>query len=165
MPSSRGIFPTQGSNPGLWHYRWILYHSLPPRKPKNTGVGSLSLLQGKFSTQESNQGLLHCRQSLYQPSYQGSPITLCVAVIFMCLWEEGSLGSFQSTILSHGSVKGFLLQKEEMRTLLFFLMSLYLVLCLELLNQFSYLKKDEAKYRERLRNRIATKQIWSLFYS
>ena len=41
-------------------------------KPKNTGVGSLSLLQ-IFLTQESNQGLLHCRQILYQLSYQGSP--------------------------------------------------------------------------------------------
>ena len=27
----------------------------PPRKPKNTGVGSLSLLQWLFPTQESNQ--------------------------------------------------------------------------------------------------------------
>ena len=32
--------------------------SEPPRKPKNTGVGSLSLLQGTLLTQESNQGLL-----------------------------------------------------------------------------------------------------------
>ena len=110
---------------------------------KNTGVGSLSLLQGIFPTQELNQGLLHCRQILYQLSYQGRPIILYVVVIFMCLWEEVSLGSFQSTILSHGSMKGFLLQKEDMRTLFFF-MSLYLVLCLELLNEFSYLKKDEA---------------------
>ena len=29
------------------------------RKPKNTEVGSLSLLQGIFLTQELNQGLLH----------------------------------------------------------------------------------------------------------
>ena len=28
-------------------------------KPKNTGVGSLSLLQGIFLTQEPNQGFLH----------------------------------------------------------------------------------------------------------
>ena len=41
---------------------------------QNTGVGSLSLLQGIFLTQESNQGLLHCRRILYQLSYQGSPI-------------------------------------------------------------------------------------------
>ena len=42
-------------------------------KPNNTGVGSVSLLQGIFLTQELNQGLLHCRHILYQLSYQGSP--------------------------------------------------------------------------------------------
>ena len=42
-------------------------------KPKNTGMDSLSLLQGIFPTQELNWGLLHCRQILYQLSYQGSP--------------------------------------------------------------------------------------------
>ena len=33
------IFPTQGSNPGLPHCRWILLLSEPSGKPKNTGVG------------------------------------------------------------------------------------------------------------------------------
>ena len=47
--------------------------SKPPGKPKNTGVGSLSLLQGMFPAQESNWGLLHCRWIFYQLSYQGSP--------------------------------------------------------------------------------------------
>ena len=47
--------------------------SEPPEKPKNTRVGSLSLLQGNFLTQESNSALLHCRQILYQLSYPGSP--------------------------------------------------------------------------------------------
>ena len=42
----------------------------PPGKPKNTGVGSLSLLQGIFLIQESNQGFLYCRQILYQLSYE-----------------------------------------------------------------------------------------------
>ena len=41
---------------------------------QNTGVGSLSFLQGIFPTQESNQGLLHCRRILHQLSYLGSPI-------------------------------------------------------------------------------------------
>ena len=66
----QGIFPSQGSNPGLQA------DSLPfepSGKPKNTGVGSLSLLQGIFLTQKSNQGLLYCRQILYQLSYQESP--------------------------------------------------------------------------------------------
>ena len=39
----------------------------------NTGVVSLSLLQGNFPTQESNRGLPHCRQILCQLSYQESP--------------------------------------------------------------------------------------------
>ena len=45
----------------------------PPGKPKNTGVGSLPLLQGIFLTQESNRGLLHCRWILYQLSYREAP--------------------------------------------------------------------------------------------
>ena len=37
----------------------------PQGKPKNTRVGSLSILQWIFLTQESNWGLLCCRQILY----------------------------------------------------------------------------------------------------
>ena len=40
---------------------------------QNTGVGSLSLLQGIFPTQGSNLGLPHCRRILYQLSHEGSP--------------------------------------------------------------------------------------------
>ena len=47
--------------------------SEPPRKPKNTRMGSLSLLQGNFLTQELNQGLLHCWRILYQLSFLGNP--------------------------------------------------------------------------------------------
>ena len=43
---------------------------------QDTGVGSLSLLQGIFPTQRSNRGLLHCRQILYQLSHKGSPTIL-----------------------------------------------------------------------------------------
>ena len=45
----------------------------PLGKPKNNGVGSLSLLQQIFLTQESNRGLPRCWRILYQLSYQGSP--------------------------------------------------------------------------------------------
>ena len=44
----------------------------PQGKPKNTGVGSLSLLHQIFLTQESNRGLLHYRWILYQLSYEGN---------------------------------------------------------------------------------------------
>ena len=49
--------------------------SLPAKlqgKPKNTGVGSLSLLQGVFSTQGLNLGLPCYRKILYHLSHQGS---------------------------------------------------------------------------------------------
>ena len=58
----QGVFPNQGSNPGLSHCWQILLPVEPQGKPKNTWVGSLSLLQQIFPTQESTQGLLHCRQ-------------------------------------------------------------------------------------------------------
>ena len=48
---------------------------------QNTGVGSLSLLQGIFPTQGSNPGLLPCRQILYQLSYHGRPILNIVVCI------------------------------------------------------------------------------------
>ena len=41
---------------------------------QNTGMGSLSLLQGIFPTQGSNPGVLHCRRVLYQLSHKGSPL-------------------------------------------------------------------------------------------
>ena len=40
---------------------------------QNTGLGSLSLLQGIFPTQRLNPGLLHYRGILYQLSHKESP--------------------------------------------------------------------------------------------
>ena len=54
----------------LWpHSLYSLWNS----PGQNTGVGSLSLLQGIFPTQGSNPGLPHCRQILYQLSHKGRP--------------------------------------------------------------------------------------------
>ena len=93
----QGILLTQGSNPHLLHLKWILYYwatkesesescsvvsdSLQPHglyspwhsSGKNTGVGSLSLIQGIFQTQGLNPGLPHCRWILYQLSHKGNP--------------------------------------------------------------------------------------------
>ena len=41
---------------------------------RNTGVGSLSLLQGIFPTQGSNPGLPHCGRILYQLSHKKSSL-------------------------------------------------------------------------------------------
>ena len=73
-------FPSPGDlpNPGIKPRSPALQaDSLPAKpqgKPKNTGVGSLSLLLQISPTQESNQGLLHCRWILYQLSYEGNPL-------------------------------------------------------------------------------------------
>ena len=61
---------------------------------QNTGVGSLSLLQGIFPAQGSNSGLPYCRWILYQLSHKGSPGTLevCLSQIpsgFPGLWQNG----------------------------------------------------------------------------
>ena len=58
-PSCVSLFVTPWTSPG-----------------QNTGISSLSLLQGIFPTQGLNPDLLHCRQILYQLSHQGSPRTL-----------------------------------------------------------------------------------------
>ena len=63
----------------------LLPHGLysPWNSPgQNTGVGSLSLLQGIFPAQGSNPGLPHCRRILYQLSHQGSPYILYTDIKF-----------------------------------------------------------------------------------
>ena len=69
----------------------VLSNSLQPHglgspwnsQGQNTGVDSLSPLQGIFPTQGSNPGLPHCRQILYQLSQKGNPrILQCVAYPF-----------------------------------------------------------------------------------
>ena len=50
---------------------------------QNTGVGSLSLLQGIFPNQGLNWGLLHCWWILYQLSYQEPPFFLLVCYLMI----------------------------------------------------------------------------------
>ena len=80
----------------IWQYesgsesRSVVSNSLKPHQlyspcnspGQNTGVGSLSLLQGIFRTQGSNLGLLHCRRILYQLNPRGSPRIEWVAYPF-----------------------------------------------------------------------------------
>ena len=95
-------------NPGIEPRSCILQaDSLPPKPPgkhKNTGVCSLSLLQGIFQTQESNRDLLYCRQILYQLSYQGSHrwpnYSSCGDRISLC----GSQWSKCQGLTAHGSL-------------------------------------------------------------
>ena len=68
--------------------------TIPWNSPgQNTGVGSLSLLQGIFPTQESNPGHPHCMQILYQLSHKGCPRIL--------KWEAYAFSSMFSAHCEH----------------------------------------------------------------
>ena len=71
FPSPGGL-PNPGIEPGSPALQVDFFPAEPQGKAKNTGVGSLSLLQRIIPIQELNQGLLHCRQTLYQLSHKGS---------------------------------------------------------------------------------------------
>ena len=83
MPSFR-----DPSNPGIEpRFPTLQVDSLPsepPEKPKNTGVGSLFLLQGIFLSQKLNWSLLHFRWTLHQLNYQvyTTPILKCLKSSF-----------------------------------------------------------------------------------
>ena len=69
---------------------------------QNTGVGSLSLLQGIFPTQGLNPGLLHCRRILYQLSHKGSPEWMCTeAIVYLCIQSRFILPSELCFFSSH----------------------------------------------------------------
>ena len=71
--SSSGDLPNPGIKPRSPALQADSLSTELQGKPKETRVGSLSLLQGIFPTQELNWGLLHCRWIFYQLSNQGSP--------------------------------------------------------------------------------------------
>ena len=82
--------------------------AVPPGKPKNTTVGSLSFLQGIFPprSQIHSAGLLHCRWILYQLSYQGSCMLLNYIsegklenLVALCNTKSGLLISWEKSNL------------------------------------------------------------------
>ena len=71
FPSPQGNLPDPGIKSRSPALQADSLSADPQGKSRNSGVGSLSVLQWVFPTLESNQGLLHCRWILYQLSYQG----------------------------------------------------------------------------------------------
>ena len=96
-PRSEGVqYPTGEERKVKWklfsHVRFFATpQTIQDYSPgQNTGVDSLSLLQGIFPTQGLNPGLLHFRWILYQLSHKGSPI-LCMCVSHSVL-PPGAVG-------------------------------------------------------------------------
>ena len=78
---------------------------------QNTGVGSLSLLQGIFPTQGSNPGLPHCRQILYQLTTREALVR--ELIIFVNSWTLQNSGIPQS----HSSSKMTMTKTSRLKTL------------------------------------------------
>ena len=72
---SPGDHPNQGIEPRSPALQVDSLSAEPQGKPKNTGVGSLSLLQRIFPSQELNRGLCILGRFFYQLSYQVLTIT------------------------------------------------------------------------------------------
>ena len=92
---SPGDLPDPGFEPGslmslVLAGRFFSASAAQSGWPKNTGVGSISLLQQTFPIQESNQGLLHCRRILCQLSYQRSSISCSVMSNSVTPWTVAS---------------------------------------------------------------------------
>ena len=77
MQRSSSAFPSYGESESrsVMSDSWWLHGLYSPwNSPgQNTGVDSLSLLQGIFPTQGSNTGLPNCRWIIYQLNLKGSP--------------------------------------------------------------------------------------------
>ena len=105
-----------------WSESWsVMSDSLQPRglysswgfPGQNTGVGSLSFLQGFFSIQGLNPSLPHCRQTLYQLSHQGRKFWNRIRRCFLKLvilssthWQQGICKRLDwSTVTEHSEGK------------------------------------------------------------
>jgi len=126
----------------------LLLHGLysPWNSPgQNTGVGSLSLLQGISPTQGLNPGFPHCRWILYQMSHRGS--LLSPGVLTYCFLSDSIYHSlfcavfhyclllFQNSIFFQ---QNLLKLKESLRIQIMLIRAKYM----QLINLCSLLKKN-----------------------
>ena len=102
---SPGDFPNPGIKPRSPALQADSLPAEPPGKPKNTGVGSLSLLQWIFPTQGSNRGLLHCRRILFSCIAGAQFFTnWAIRNTHLRMWKRGSesLYTVRFSITFHG---------------------------------------------------------------
>ena len=104
---SLGDLPNPGIKPRSPALQADSLSAEPQGKPKKTGVGSLSLLQGIFLTQVSNWGLLHCRWILYQLNYQGSLMMALTAMNILLHFYHSILFLFSVLLFLTPSVRDF----------------------------------------------------------
>ena len=93
FPSPEDL-PNPGTEPRSPTFRADSLLDEPRGKPKNTGVGSISLLQRIFPTQESNQVLPHCRQIPLKLKTKCSTLKTLVTLFSKCeVFKNNSVSS------------------------------------------------------------------------
>ena len=111
--SSPGDLPNPGIKPRSPTLQIDSLPAEPQEKPKNTGVGSLSLLQGIFPTQGSNPGLPHCGQILYQLDHKLWKILKEMGIPdhMICLLRNLYAGQEATVRTGHGTTAWFQIGK------------------------------------------------------
>ena len=118
-------FPSPGDHPNTMikpRSPSLQADSLPAKpsvKPKHTGAGSLSLLQGIFLTQELNLRFLHCRRILYQLIHQGT-VTYLTKETY-----EVSLFRYSQWMLATSSFRNFISLNERLSIVQAFLPNVF----------------------------------------
>ena len=78
-----GDLPNPGIKPRSLELQVDSLPAEPQGTPKNTGEGSLSLLQWIFLIQESNRGLLHCSPDSLPTELSGKPYNYTETCLFL----------------------------------------------------------------------------------
>ena len=95
--TSPGDLPNPGIEPRSPSLQADSLPAEPQGKPRDTGVGSLSLLQRIFQSQELNWGFLHCRQIFL-------PTELSVKPQFLSYTHPTFLLSFAALIIEQETI-------------------------------------------------------------
>ena len=86
--SLQGIFPTQGSNPGLPHCRRILYQLSHKGSARILEWVAYPFSSGSSRLRNWTRVYLHCRRVLYQLSYERSYLSPKSWLLFLYKWER-----------------------------------------------------------------------------
>ena len=114
---SAGDLPNPGIKPMSPTLQENSLTAEPPGKPKKTGVGSLSLLQGIFPTQRSNGGLLHCWRILYQLRKERKHYLKEKGIhYFKCASRGTTQASWRSTVTLYHKKNIKILQKPNLKS-------------------------------------------------
>ena len=95
---SPGDLPNSGIKPRSPTLRADSLPAEPQGKPKNTGMGSLSLLRRIFPTQGSNPGLPHYRRIVYQLNHKECPRNEYISVKTLFFLREEGKGIFKTKL-------------------------------------------------------------------